>query len=446
MFGSAGKAQAAVKEFMQTPEFQGVLSENMIPLLSRSEITIAIGNKLDEFLSSTIVLHKVHKQIDESLAGLGKKFIEENLPTIFTHPDLRSAVTAQTAVAMKQVMERTSQQAVVNHLAGHEAKKFIHENLMAAVATAFDHSDILNQIIRRLESVAKEHTYEILEQQIKRQVASTDIRESVQALVDQIVDDNVRATFPKLVKFERQDGSLSKIQLVHRKFDDVLKACSVPGANILLVGPAGSGKTQIAIDVATALNRQFYFNGPVQSEYKLLGFRDATGEYRPTPFYNAYTGGGVYLFDEIDASSPQALVAFNTAIANRYCDFPVSGVPVRASDDFVCLAAANTFGRGANHDYVGRNQLDAATLDRFIVIEIDYDENMERLAATDTEWVEKVQKWRQRARALNVRHVISMRASIAGSHLLKSFSEQEVEDMVVWRGLDRNTVAKIKTG
>jgi hypothetical protein len=42
------------------------------------------------------------------------------------------------------------------------------------------------------------------------------------------------------------------------------------------------------------------------------------------------------------------------------------------------MAATNTFGLGADAMYAGRNQLDAATLDRFYVVRVDYDENLDR--------------------------------------------------------------------
>ena len=42
------------------------------------------------------------------------------------------------------------------------------------------------------------------------------------------------------------------------------------------------------------------------------------------------------------------------------------------------IAAANTFGTGADLMYAGRNQLDAATLDRFYVVKMDYDEALEQ--------------------------------------------------------------------
>lgn len=149
----------------------------------------------------------------------------------------------------------------------------------------------------------------------------------------------------------------------HKVFPKVLKAIQA-GLNVFLVGPAGSGKTTLAEQIAGALGLSFQFNGAIDSAYKLSGFIDAQGRVISTAFRRAYEGGGLYLFDEVDASLPGALLAFNAALANGYCDFP-DGM-VKRHRDFHCIAAANTYGLGADRQYVGRNQLDAASLDRFV--------------------------------------------------------------------------------
>jgi hypothetical protein len=113
----------------------------------------------------------------------------------------------------------------------------------------------------------------------------------------------------------------------------------------------------------------------VSSEYKLTGFIDAQGRIVSTAFRKAFEFGGVFLFGETDASMPGALLAFNTALANGWMDFP-DGV-VQKHPDFRVVADANTFGTGADRLYVGRNQLDAASLDRYAVLDWPYDEALE---------------------------------------------------------------------
>lgn len=230
--------------------------------------------------------------------------------------------------------------------------------------------------------------------------------------------------------------------LHHNLLPNLIKALST-GCNIMLVGPAGSGKTTLAHQAAEALGVQFYFNGAIASEYKLTGFIDAQGRIVSTAFRKAYETGGLYLFDEIDASMPDALLAFNAALANGHMDFPDG--TVKRHEKFYCVAAANTFGKGADRVYVGRNQLDAASLDRFIVMNVDYDEKLERALAGNDNWTDKIQGIRKAVYEHKIRHVISPRASINGAKMLAAgFKEGEVMESCVWKGLDADSIKKIK--
>lgn len=227
----------------------------------------------------------------------------------------------------------------------------------------------------------------------------------------------------------------------HFQFPTLLKILATK-LNVYLVGPAGSGKTHAAIQVAKALNIPFHFTGAVASEFKLTGFMDAQGRIVSTEFRKAYENGGLFLFDEIDASYPQAVLAFNAALANDYMDFPDKRVP--RHKDFYCIAAANTYGQGADRQYIGRNQLDAASLDRFVFIDWNYDENLERDLAGNEEWSSYVQKIRRFITKNKIRHVVSPRASIFGATLLSNGLERDiVENTVVWKGIDGATKQKI---
>jgi cobaltochelatase CobS len=237
----------------------------------------------------------------------------------------------------------------------------------------------------------------------------------------------------------------------HECFGLILPAM-MAGVNVFLVGPAGSGKTTCVAQVAEYLRLKFYFNGAIQSEYKLTGFRDAHGKVHRTAFRNAFEYGGVYLFDEIDASQPGALLAFNAALANGVFDFPDG--TIRKHRNFRCVAAANTWGKGATLEYVGRNALDGATLDRFAMVEMNYDHRLEReiaLSASSSNhelaeaWLQVVWAAREAAQQHQIRHIISPRASKDGLSLMVKglIFPEYVSNMVIRRGLDEISWGRI---
>lgn len=259
-------------------------------------------------------------------------------------------------------------------------------------------------------------------------------------LVPQLVEDNLNL-LSRVAEIKIGKAPAVKVDLAHKCLEDVL-TCVMAGASPYLVGPAGSGKTTLAEQIATVLKRKFYMEARVTSEFKLIGFIDAHGNVVKTQFREAYEKGGVFLFDEVDASDADAMTAFNAALANGKCAFPDK--LVARHKDFVAIAAGNTFGRGADRQYVGRNQMDAATLDRFTILEVDYDEQLEVQIAGDKDWVKYVQAVRAAIEAEKVRHIVSPRASIMGARLLAAGMERsKVEEAVVWKGLDHSNRSRV---
>lgn len=198
--------------------------------------------------------------------------------------------------------------------------------------------------------------------------------------------------------------------VTHEKFDTIVKFVA-NNEPVFLTGPAGSGKNVLCQQVAEALGLNFYFSNAVTQEYKITGFTDAMGIFHESQFYKAFKNGGLFMLDEMDASIPEVLVILNAAIANRYFDFPAPIGYVEAHPDFRVIAAGNTFGLGANYEYVGRNQLDMASLDRFAVVRIDYDRNIEmNVAQGNTELVDFAEDVRKAAEKSGIRFLVSYRA------------------------------------
>jgi len=150
------------------------------------------------------------------------------------------------------------------------------------------------------------------------------------------------------------------------------------------------------------------------------------------------------MLDEIDASVPEALVIINTAIANGYFDFPNG--KVEAHENFRIVACANTYGLGGNDVYVGRNQLDGASLDRFAVIYFDYDSTLEKNLVINQEWAEFIQALRARIHQRQIKHIVSMRATIYGDRLIQAGSSiKTILMQVVFKNLQPDDLKSIGT-
>jgi len=255
-----------------------------------------------------------------------------------------------------------------------------------------------------------------------------------EARVRAIVEDAVKreqGLAPTRIEVVNPKGKAVEIGTQHYAFPELMTMLGA-GLNVYLAGPAGTGKTTAARNAAEAMSKMtgkeipFYFNGAIDSEHKLLGFIDAQGRVVSRPFRKAFLEGGIYLFDEVDASLAGALLAFNAALSNDVCDFP-DGCFAK-HENFRCVAAANTWGFGATHDYVGRAKLDEAFRDRFAMLEWSTDEKLERQIALGRiadrdlgeRWITRVQKCRANAQKSGVRCVISPRASINGCALLNA--------------------------
>lgn len=185
--------------------------------------------------------------------------------------------------------------------------------------------------------------------------------------------------------------------------------------NFLLVGPSGTGKTYTANLLAERLDVAFgsisYTAGA--SESWLLGRYLPTGangafELQRAAFTGCYSQPSVFLHDEIDAADPNLMVVINSALANGGFTNPMTGDYNYRHPDTVQIAAANTYGTGADALYTAREALDGATLDRFYTLPVDYDVAFEKTQGPS--WiVDKVHTIRKRAQEAGIKRTVSVR-------------------------------------
>lgn len=237
------------------------------------------------------------------------------------------------------------------------------------------------------------------------------------------------------------DGST--VEVTGKPHKELARVCQLIkcGLHVYLVGPAGTGKTYLCKQVAEALGRPFFSDQKVSQDFQLLGFVDASGKYQETELYRAVTSAGVHMLDEFDASDECAGVVFNSLLANSYMTFPGVG-RVEAAPGFACIACGNTIGRGADSEYTGRNCLDAATLDRFVMVRVDYDPEIElRLAGGDQNLVDFVHAVRAAIKCTGVQLLASMRAIETAVKLDGLFPETEILEMGLLKGLEKDQIA-----
>lgn len=246
-----------------------------------------------------------------------------------------------------------------------------------------------------------------------------------------------------------EGAPMKDIGIQHDRFATLLKCCAARTTdgnriNVWLKGPAGTGKTMAAKQVSITLEMPFYFNGAITNEYALIGFTTANGQVVRTQFREAWEKGGVYLFDEVDSSMPNAVLAFNAALANGACAFP-DGI-IERHKDTVVIAGANTAGGGATSDYNGRMKMDAAFMDRFVILDWPLDEELERTLSSDSKWLARVQKTRRNCEKRGVKGMmISPRATFYGEALLRAgVSIEETESMVLRKGMTEDQWQQVR--
>lgn len=231
----------------------------------------------------------------------------------------------------------------------------------------------------------------------------------------------------------------------HKQFEKIVTLLR-DGLNVYLYGAAGTGKNVLCQQIADELGLKFYCASSVKDSFEVLGFADANGRLVETEFYRAFTKGGLFMFDEMDNSSPSALTIVNSALANRYITFPVIG-RVDAHPDFKIVGAGNTNGKGANELYNEREQLGAATLNRFEFVKIGYDRRIEmQITKGDNEFVDFVHDIRKSSKLTGYPFVVSYRNISSIMKLKSKFSMKDCFQMCLLKGMSKDEMGVLHRG
>lgn len=209
--------------------------------------------------------------------------------------------------------------------------------------------------------------------------------------------------------------------------------------NIWLVGSAGCGKSAMTRQVAKELGLPYLCIscGIGTSSTEFLGYKYPTRE--STKFAEYYSKPSVILLDEFTSLDPAVAQICNAALAND--EIETTTGTVYRNPNCIIIATSNTFGSGANRQYVANNQLDASTIDRFIggIIEVNYSKAFE--SQYDPEVVSYVNSLRNIIKTYDFRRIASTRMIQAGCALKKAYVIDWKEQLIInWSDNERRIV------
>lgn len=280
--------------------------------------------------------------------------------------------------------------------------------------------------------------------------------EIVQSAIAEAVKD-IEAPKQYIIVRDKAEIVLPKGDYVRPETQTVLDFLAA-GINPLLVGPAGSGKTTLLKQVAAMLGKKYSSNScsAGMSESALVGWLLPVGTngsfiHVPAPFVTAYEDdddqGTLHNLDELDAADANTIVYCNEALGANPGDgftLPIRHERpfVRRSEKFFCGATANTYGTAGDRLYVGRGQLDGASLNRFWTIDVGYDATLEErmVHAGLLEWARRT---RQQIQSCKLRRIVSTRQLIQGSRLIANGMSLATVKRHFTNGWSEDDLAKI---
>lgn len=261
------------------------------------------------------------------------------------------------------------------------------------------------------------------------------IRERVGSLIDCV---------PTRLEVKIRDNVIQTTEAVrHEKFEKILNIVAA-GFPVWLMGDAGTGKSVLCEQIAEALDAEYYYSGAILDEFSgLKGFIDANGVKHGTQFTAALETAAsgkdvVFCMDECDGSTPEVLLVLNNLLSGGAVE--CMGTCYVMNDHLHIIACGNTNGRGGNNAYT-RSIIDSATLDRFMMVDVDYSPAIELVSAgNDEDLASFARTIRQTAKRCGIDMLITYRAIKRLNKLADVIGKSDALRGGMLRGLDASDI------
>ena len=246
--------------------------------------------------------------------------------------------------------------------------------------------------------------------------------------------DQHRLWLKGLAHFEVQESA----GVVKEDWHDRLATDVKLGRTIAVRGPAGNGKSTGVRNTLNQMGYNIYHLDCTDSTTaeQLVGglYPEGDGKgginmiFRDGIFTKAFKDPKAAIqLDEFDALDPRVVMTLQSALHRASGDHKrkvhspdIDGGFVEAVGDCPIVVTMNTWGNGATREYVGRNAMDAASMDRFdSVLDTGYNKEVEKLVSSGfnentAKWVvKKANEVRKKAEDKNLKIVFSTRRCIA---------------------------------
>lgn len=233
------------------------------------------------------------------------------------------------------------------------------------------------------------------------------------------------APAPKLPRHTVDEGQYKENGRMYHAIEPEVIAAAMGGQHVFLWGPPGTGKSELAVRYARMTGQQLDIVSchPHLTVSALVGYQTAEG-LKPGPMLLSAKAEGVLLLDEVDNTGPGVHASANSSMANNLIQ--IQDTRVNIGPNWRMFLTANTMGQGATSQFVGRQKLDAATLDRVASFFVPTDEVLEHnlLVAMGMdkddlrEWHTIIRRMRDNVDFHGLSCFVSMRTTLAGARQL----------------------------